>query len=188
MLRGRAPSYHGGMRWILAATLVLVMACGNDDEYGVVELEFHAGSAASDGQAEVAATVQYLECLTAFYDEHMDLRQSGAEGESIFADWKGRLCDESSVDCEVTAITQTLDGTISVLTVEYATTASIDRGTLVVGPLPTTDTAGCTAEVHLRSVVGRDAAGSNVWTVESFSASDAVVGQGAPISITIGGA
>jgi len=174
------------MRWFIGAGLVLVLACSNDDEYGVVELEFTGRSAASAGTVEVAATMQYLDCLVGFYDGHPELRQDGTEGASIFAEWEGRLCDGSSVSCSSVEISQNLDVPVPVLTVEYAVSGDVDGRGVQVGPFPTSDTAGCQAEVHMRSVVGRNAEGVGVWTVESFSSADAVVGQGAPISVTIG--
>src|SRR5262245_12891978 len=107
---------------------------GDDDDlrHGIVQFEFHRGESQPDnpfvGTTAVAITMQYLECLSTFYDENPALRQEGPEGVAIFGPmteggegWLDRLCDPTLVEraarCEVRRIDQDVEG--EQLTVVY---------------------------------------------------------------------
>jgi hypothetical protein len=119
-------------------------------------------------------------------------RQDGVDGEPIFQDWMDGLCpndDDAFLDCSVVSITQDLDTGVPKLTVIYDVGGEIEGGVLRMGPFPTTETAQCQdgvlAEVRLgtAAVKGYDPMGNEVWETETSSPTEAVVGQGAPITI-----
>jgi hypothetical protein len=195
------------MRWIVLFAVVL-SACGSDDggipdegtlRNGVVKLQFLRGVQDENPflpGMQVSVAMVYGECLVDYYVQHSDMRQDGVEGEPDFAGlelggegWMDRLCDETSqhADCEVLSIEQQLDEIAPKLTVTYSVSGDLEGRQLRVGPFPKPETAACTngeaATVRVGNVSGLDAAGDVVWTMESFDPDDAIVGQGAAISI-----
>jgi hypothetical protein len=168
--------------------------------HGSVGIEFRRAPSEDDnpyvGTTEVRVAFHYGECLLTFYDAHPELRQDGAEGAAVFGGlelggegWSDRLCDDSSehLDCEVVSITQDFENTFRQLEIVFTITGDLDGQRLRAGPLPTSETAACRAEmpaiVRFGTADGRAADGSEVWRAESFSPTQAVVDQGAPFVV-----
>jgi hypothetical protein len=174
---------------ILVAAAFVAMACQGDDDHGIVEVELHGPADAFAGTDRITVQVDYLECLTAFYEDNPDETQAGGSG--VFDEWKGRLCDvgiSMAIDCDVALIEQ---ADSSRLTIAYDVDGDLAGRRLPVGPLPTAATAGCSsstpAEIRLAStsaVVG-DAMGSAIWHSDTFSSNRAIVDQGAPILVDV---
>jgi hypothetical protein len=171
--------------------------------HGIVQLEFHRGESQPDtpfpGTTRIVATMEYLECLSAFYDQNPALRQEGPDGAKIFGSaalggegWLERLCTplvDVQIDCEVVEIDQRLE-VIEQLTVVYAVSGEIEGGRIAFGPLPTAELAQCEAGLDPRIRVSSNGAvkgttddGTVVWETEAFSPAEAITNQGAPIRI-----
>jgi hypothetical protein len=168
--------------------------------HGIVRLEFARGVAESSNPfiatTQVIATVNYRDCLIAFYANNLGMRQDGVDGARVFGPlsaggegWTDRLCDESfeHADCDVVSIVQELDVGTPKLTVTYAITGDLEGYQLLVGPLPTPEAAGCEegtlAEVGLGDARGTDANGDSAWLTETFDPTQAVVNQGGAIRV-----
>lgn len=167
------------------------------DEHGTVRVEVvPLGGDVSifDGTAEVVATVHYESCLQALYLGNPELTLNGTEGAPIFEDWLDRLCAdfEGTPVCSVPRVEQTLDPDNDVysLQITYAILefASLADSELHVGPLPTSDLAGCEARVELQQsgLIGRDINGVNIWRISTLPANNtAVTNQGAPLRVEV---
>jgi hypothetical protein len=177
------------IRLHFVVALFLASACKPDDGHGIVEVQLQGSTDVFMGTDQVTAMVDYLDCLTAYYEDNPDATQEG--GSDVFDDWKGRLCDmdiDSAVDCDVATIEQSGTGR---LTISYDVRGGISGRRLAIGPLPTAGTADCSGglqpEIRLSStsaVVGR-VAGTSAWHSDTFSSNQAVVGQGAPIVVDV---
>jgi hypothetical protein len=190
---------------ILALSIGLaasMLACGSDDDderHGIVKLELQPAQPVSDtfpdpfaGTVQIVATVQYGDCLTAYYADDADRRFDGEIGSALVEEWIDRLCDEAidlemPIDCTVARIDQHLDGGPAQLEVGYAVTGDLAGRQLAVGPLPNETEARCPGgalpEVHVGAVRGLDGAGVLLWQGQSVSQTDAVVDQGAAVTI-----
>ena len=183
-------------------------ACGPDPEpltHGTIALEFHRGESQPaspfPGTVKVIATMEYLECLTAFYDANPGLRQEGPDGAEVFGKkdlggegWTDRLCDSKrtamQAKCEILEIRQQLD-VVKQLTITYQIQQDNLEGLrLLFGPIPTTETAECDGGLDSRmrvgsngAIKGQDSSGNTVWETEAFSPAEALTDQGAPIRI-----
>lgn len=176
------------MRWATILGVLCAVGCGgaSDDGSGVVKVEFKRGDATPPIAANsmVAVSLEYGECLLDYYETNPDARQDGVDGQAEFDDWLGRLCEPQSgfASCEVVSIEQNLEIQRPRLRVEYEIDGELEDRLLLVGPFPTSDTADCdnglSATVRFGSVEG--------LTVETFNPSEAVVNQGAAISIAGG--
>lgn len=174
-------------RFVVAG--LLAIGCKADDDYGIVEVQLQGPADVFSGTDRITAMTDYLDCLTAFYEDNPGETQEG--GSPVFDDWTGRLCDmgiDSPVDCEVAAIEQSGTGR---LTISFDVRGNLSGRRIAIGPLPTAETAGCSggqqAEIRLSStsaVVGR-AGGTSTWHSDTFSSNQAVVGQGAPITVDV---
>ncbi|MBC8069047.1 MAG: hypothetical protein IAG13_11995 [Deltaproteobacteria bacterium] len=196
---------------LLAASCASTLTgCPEDDElltHGFVQLAFERGESQDMnpyvGTAQVVATMAYEECLAAFYDNNPGMRAEGPEGSLVFGreedggeGWSDRLCQPGQVDsqaqCEIVSIVQNFE-TVNQVTITYQieqTGGDIEGYRLLFGPIPTEATADCVPPTSpvVRigangAVKGRNGAGDDIWTTESFSPGSAVTGQGAPIRI-----
>lgn len=169
--------------------------------HGVVMIELRRSQSQATNPsvptARIRVTVEYRECLSSFYEANPSWRQTGTDGELVFGraaqggeGWIDRLCapgaTDSAVSCEVESIAQTLDP-IPQLTVTYAVTGEVENRGLLVGPLPTIETAGCPDPiVRLAAnagVFGEDAEGNEVWTAQSVSPTEAITDQDGAIVV-----
>lgn len=102
----------------------------------------------------VVISMEYGECLQAYYEANPDVQQAGMMGEAIFGGaasggegWEELLCSPLFGDhapCSTVFVTQRFD-TIRNLTVTYESLADIGTMPLLFGPIPTAETAGCAA-------------------------------------------
>lgn len=193
---------------LLAASCATTLTgCPEDEElltHGFVQLEFQRGESQAEnpyvGTAQVVATMEYEECLTAFYENNPAMRAEGPDGALVFGreedggeGWADRLCQSGQADsqakCEIVSIDQKLD-TVKQMTITYQIEGNLEGYRLLFGPIPTQATAECVAPTSpvVRvgangAVKGKNGSGSDIWTTESFSPGSAVTGQGAPIRI-----
>lgn len=201
------------MRFARAALLVpcfasVLVGCADDPEvltHGSIAFEFRRGESQSDnpflGTVTVVATMEYLECLSAFYEANPGLRQEGMEGSEIFGSrelggegWSDRLCDSNltsmQAKCTIVEMRQQLD-VVQQLTITYQIqTDNLEGLRLAFGPIPTAETADCDAGLDPRmrvgsngAIKGQDGSENTVWETEAFQPAEAVVNQGAPIRI-----
>jgi len=190
---------------ILALSIGLaasVLACSSDDDderHGIVKLELQPAQPVSDafpdpfaGTVQIVATMQYGDCLTEHYADDPEQRFDGEIGSALVDEWIDRLCSdaidlEMPIDCTVERITQHLDGGPAQLEVVYRVTGDLAGRELAVGPLPNETEARCPGgalpEMHVGAVRGLDEAGVLLWQGESLSPTDAVVDQGAAVTI-----
>ena len=112
----------------------------------------------------------------------------------IFDAWVAKLCADfaDSPVCSVVEIGQNLlpDNAVYSLRVSYAIAdaASLSDSELHVGPLPTSELAGCDASVELQQngLIGRDANGANIWRIATLPANNrATTDQGAPLRVEV---
>jgi len=188
------------------AVLLSAAGCAPDEEelrHGYVKLEFLRGDSVDSnpyvGTTQIIATMQYLECLSGYYAENMNERADGPDGAAVFGTreeggegWRDRLCEVDlpmPIDCEVVSISQQLDvGTADTLSVVYNVMGDIEGRQLAIGPFPNPETAACMAgelpEVRVSQAGMKGKAGdTDLWRTETFTPTEAVVGQGAPIRI-----
>jgi hypothetical protein len=174
------------------------------DEFGAVKIELYPLNGAESvfsGTTEVVVTMLYGDCLVDFYLlHHPEYQQDGIEGAELFQEWETRLCDpgnEKVIDCEVTDIEQTLieDTNVYQLRVTYKINdlSTLQLGYIHVGPFPTEDFVSdvCdvrpTVELRANGVIGRDAQGSQLWSIQTLPGSSvAVANQGAPLRVDVG--
>lgn len=147
------------MRGLLATALVLALGCAGDDTedpYRAVDVELLRGDRQDTdpyvGVDTVIVTMRYPACLVEFYADHPELRQDGPDGDWIFDHWQAVLCEESTVECSVNSIAQSLDVDVPTLSVQYWVNGPLEGRMLAVGPFPTAKTAGCAAEIELLSI------------------------------------
>ena len=157
-------------------------ACGGDeaDDHGVVRVLLLRADPDEDpfvGTATAQLTLEYNECLDDFYKSSSpEWAQDGEKGGPVFQEWVDRLCDRdvytASPACSIESIRQNFGSANSTLRVVYnIEDANLTRKELTFGPLPREVlTDGCEPRVTLlqASVQGFDAAGSQIWVVESF--------------------
>lgn len=173
------------------------------EQFGTVRIEVEPLNGVTDifnGTTSVSATVHYEACLQDFYLNRMPTHQiDGTEGSAVFAEWTERLCSSEFSDipdCEVTDITQNLFGDNEVyslvITYKILDPSTIPYREFRVGPLPTEEFAGCPSGVRPRvelrqsGLLGKDAAGSNIWRISTLPASNAAVAeQGAPLRVEV---
>jgi hypothetical protein len=194
---------------LLALLCTLTLGGCPEDEplltHGFVQLEFQRGESQPMnpylGTVQVLATMEYEECLTAFYAANPGLQQGGPDGEAIFGGrdldgegWKDRLCEphvDTQAECEVIEIDQKLD-LVKQMTITYQIkepSGNIEGLRLLFGPIPTDATADCAMGRPIvrvganGAVKGKDGAGNDLWVTESFTPPDAVTNQGGPIRI-----
>jgi hypothetical protein len=168
------------------------------DGHGSVRIEIvplGGDTSIFDGTTEVVATVHYESCLQDFYlSTNPEFAKDGPDGAPIFGAWVDKLCADfaGSPVCSVVEIGQTLlpDNAVFSLRVSYAIAdaASLSDSELHVGPLPTTELAGCEASVELQQsgLIGRDADGVDIWRISTLPASNrATTDQGAPLRVEV---
>lgn len=165
--------------------------------YGTVRIEvapINGDASILAGTTEVEIVVNYEDCLQDFYLGNSDLTQDGQVGMPVFVAFLDKLCsdDEGTVACTIEDIRQNLIEANSIfnLTVTYVIQdpESIVGNEFRVGPLPTTELAGCPAQVELRQagVVGRNEFGDQIWRISTLPASNvAVTDQGAPLLVEV---
>ena len=177
------------MRHRIVASLCFALGCSADDGYGIVQLQLQGPSEVFGQTNRIVASLDYLECLTQFYEENPDETQEG--GSEVFDEWKGKLCDgdiKSPVDCEVASIEQ---GGTNKLTIAFEVSGDVSGRRLALGPLPDEQTAGCAGDTRAEIRIAATSAvvgmvdSTTIWHAETFSANQAIVGQGAPITIDV---
>ncbi|MEM9455978.1 MAG: hypothetical protein AAGF11_17490 [Myxococcota bacterium] len=193
--------------WLLLA--VPLGGCPSDPpatlEHGIVKLQLLPSASEGDtnpftGTVQVEITLNYQECLLAFYTANPDYQKDGLLDAEIFGTfedggegWKDRLCesdDEADIDCTVDAFAQEFGDRSNHLRVTYSVTGDIFFREVPFGPLPTASLASCEAgsEPEVRvlnsgAVRGLDGAGTTLWVTDSFDPPSAVTGQGGQIEI-----
>lgn len=167
------------------------------DGHGTIRIEpsaFDDDVSVFDGTAEVVATVVYQSCLQDFYlVGNPTMQQTGPDGAAIFADAVDELCSlAGSPACSVVAIEQTLleANNVFTLRVTYAIDdpATLANSNLYVGPLPTSELAGCqaTVEVQQSGLLGRDSGGTQIWRIATLPGSNsAQVDQATPLLVGV---
>ena len=186
---------------ILGLTSLTGCPAEEPEDFGTIRIEIapqNGDTTMFDGTVEVVATVQYETCLRKFYlERNVSYQQTGPEGAAVFEEWADRLCAyDGIVDCEVEEIEQIL------LEVNDAYNLSVsfkinDPSTLAyrelhVGPIPTEEFAACQdglrprVELRQAGLIGRDSEGSKLWDIATLPGQNvAVVGQGAPLRVTV---
>ena len=175
------------MRWATILGVLCAVGCGeaSDDPNGVVKVGFQRGQDEADMPVsppdELAVSLEYGECLLAYYEEHPEMQQDGVEGQEVFDSWLDRLCEPRSgfATCDVISIEQNMEVANPKLTVTYDLAGELENRQLLVGPFPTSETADCdnglSATVSFGAVDGIE--------VETFDPRRAVVNQGGAIEI-----
>lgn len=147
------------------------------DEFGFICVELvKAESEESDpfaGTTMIILTLEYESCLTDFYTvTHPEYFVEGEEGTAVFAEWVGRLCSEpvapALVACEVAQFAFNIAKPPFQMTVEYKAldAAQIDGRTLLWGPAPLAELAGCEPTARLVNVAGYG--GEQLWSAQSW--------------------
>ncbi len=146
------------------------------------------------GTQKIVVTLDYQPCLIDYYiNKSPDMRQTGTKGAFVFEHWKDRLCTEAvtgRIDCEVESLEQVLmeTGTEAYrMTATYVTPQpdQLDGRTVLWGPAPLTDYAGCAEGLEasaslssLSGVIGLDADGATIWQVQSFGGGPGLIHLG----------
>lgn len=173
-----------------------------DDTHGVVKLQMmraeNEGASPFPGTATVIVTLDYMDCLIAFYDSAPEWQMEGPMGAPVFTDWRDRLCGDNTgptdAKCSVVSMTQELDLS-SHLSLMYDVTMEpdLENLTLHFGPLPTAELAMCEGGgapiVRVGSngaVRGLDSNGDVVWEMKSFNPDKAATNQGQAIVVRAG--
>lgn len=196
----------------LLAGLCATTGCDETTEpltHGAVRVEFlradNEGSSPYTGTVQVVITLDYLDCLIAFYERETTWKQDGPDGFPVYGTfedggegWKDRLCDGSlpddgrGVDCTVLAIEQELEQSKH-LKVTYEVTGDIENRQINFGPLPTTELAACDGTGQPKVRVGTNGAirglsgdGNLVWETKSFTPDQAATDQGQAIKVRAG--
>ena len=160
----------------------------------IVPMPLDGDASVFDGTTSVHATVHYGSCLQEFYFDNPEFQQLGPEGAPVFDAWFYKLCAdfESSPLCLLGEIEQWLIPASSIynLQVSYAIAAgtSLAGSEFHIGPLPTSELAGCEARVELlqTGLVGRDTDGTIIWRIATLPANNtAVTDQSAPLQVEI---
>lgn len=137
------------------------------------------------GTAKLRVTMSYEPCLIDFYaTRHPEERLDGPVGGELFDEWKTRLCSEPIADpvaCSIESFEQVIDpdGVTPLynmaITYEVADAAAIAGRTLLWGPLPLAAHAGCEPDTRpyvrltgLSDVIGLDAGGTPLWSLQSY--------------------
>lgn len=154
-----------------------------------------------DQTVTVVLSMDYGECLTAYYEANPFVRQDGELGAEIFGDaeaggegWKDLLCSPLFGDhapCSIVWITQRVDVEQS-LTITYDVTGDLATKPLFFGPLPTPETASCAGDttpsvriIDSTKIRGIDAQGDDLWEAESWAPDEAASLDEAPIIVTV---
>jgi hypothetical protein len=151
----------------------------DEDEFGFICVELaKAESEESDpfaGTATIYLTLEYESCLNDFYTETHPEYAGGPEGTAVLEEWVGRLCSEpvagALVACEVDGFEQNLpDGAPAQFTVVYKAldAAQIDGRTLLWGPAPLAEFAGCEPTARAVSVLGFPDGGGPLWSAQTW--------------------
>jgi hypothetical protein len=167
------------------------------DGHGTVAIQVFpiAGDASLfEGTTEVVATVHYQSCLQDFYLGSPEYFKSGPEGAPIFEAWLYKLCAdfENTPECLVDEISQAfiLESDVYTLMVTYSigAAASLSGSEFRLGPLPTSELAGCEAgvEVQQAGLIGRDTNGTMIWRISTLPANNtAVTDQDTPLVVEV---
>jgi len=175
-------------------------------EHAYVKISFAPPADATDASildqtVTVVVSMDYGECLTAYYEANPFVRQDGELGGEIFGDaaaggegWKDLLCSPLFGDhapCSVVWITQRVDVEQS-LTITYDVTGDLATKPIFFGPLPTPNTANCadgtTPTVRIidaTKIRGIDAEGDDLWEAASWAPDEAASLDEAPIVVTV---
>ncbi|MBK6923553.1 MAG: hypothetical protein IPH07_39560 [Deltaproteobacteria bacterium] len=207
-------------RQLLLVSMAFLAACGGSSDgsggggdagastggdealtHGFVALRFEGDAATYAGTDTIVATMNYGPCLTTFYADNPQMRQYGNFGQQIFGDgsaggegWKSRLCgdDIDHSPCEIVWITQRID-TVQQLAVTYQVSEAMNDGTLLFGPIPTSDTALCDGEAlpvvtvdisETTGIRGIDAEGHDLWRATTVTPNAASTGQSDPMVVS----
>lgn len=193
------------VRTLAIGLVASVLACASGDDverHGIVKLALQPGAPIDPtmpdpfvGTARIVASAQYGDCLAQRYADHPRERFDGEDGADVVHEWIDRLCSddvdlEMPIECTVESIVQRLDGGPSQLTITYVVTGALAGHELAVGPVPNESGARCPGgavpELHVGgpgSVRGLDAAAVELWTAQDVASTDAVVDQGAAVTI-----
>ncbi len=188
------------------AAAIVCTGCPKEEEElrnGIVKLEFQRGLGETSnpyvGTVEILVSFTYGECLLAYYENNPDERADGVAGSLVFGTaeqggegWTDRLCEYdlgANIDCQSVVIEQQIDQpTNKRLEITYTVSGEIEGRRLAAGPFPNEEEAGCmggtSPEVGLgNNVKGRDSDGADVWNLQSYDPTGAVIDQGAPFKI-----
>ncbi|MCY0995175.1 hypothetical protein OV203_49065 [Nannocystis sp. ILAH1] len=151
------------------------------DEFGFICVELaKAESEESDpfaGTDTIYLTLELDPCLNEFYQTHPEY-VDGPEGTAVLEEWRGRLCSETVapglVSCEVDHFETNMgEGVPTQFTVAYKVldAAQIDGRTLLWGPAPLAELAGCEPKARLTTpfgVQGFPENGGPLWSAQSW--------------------
>jgi hypothetical protein len=151
------------------------------DEFGFICVELaKAESEESDpfaGTATIYLTLELESCLNDFYTTHPEYME-GPEGTALAAEWADRLCSESVaagvVSCAVDQFEYNMsEGHPIQIGVVYKVldAAQIDGRTLLWGPAPLAELAGCEPTARLTAPVslqGFPDGGGPLWSAQSW--------------------
>ncbi|WP_434416905.1 hypothetical protein [Nannocystis pusilla] len=151
------------------------------DEFGFVCVDLvKADSEDNDpfaGTATIFLTLELAPCLHDFYQTHPEY-VDGPEGLAVLEEWRSRLCSESTapglVPCEVDHFETNMgEGVPTQFTVAYKVldAAQIDGRTLLWGPAPLAELAGCEPKAKLTTPVGVQGFPENggpLWSAQSW--------------------
>jgi hypothetical protein len=175
------------------------------ENFGTIRIEISPLGGNLDilsGTTEITATVNYENCLQEFYlVNHTTYTQDGIDGAAVFDEWMDRMCSSEFSDipaCEVTEIRQNLIEANDVysLSVTYKITdndpANLAYRELHVGPIPLEGFAPCgdgerpLVELRQPGLIGKDAAGQQIWRISTLPAENSAAGgQGAPLRVEV---
>jgi hypothetical protein len=167
------------------------------DGYGTIRLEISpVGGDASifDGTTSIRVTVNYESCLQDFYLSNPEFLQDGPDGMPVFDAWLYKLCADfqGTPVCVVEEIKQSfiLANDVYALTIAYqiGEPENLADSELRVGPLPTSELAGCPAQVEVRQagMVGLDSNGIQIWRISTLPAMNtAETDQATPIRVEV---
>lgn len=158
------------------------------DAFGFVCVELaRAESEESDpfaGTDTIYLTLELEPCLNDFYQTHPEY-SDGPEGLAVLEEWRNRLCSESLapglVACEVDHFETNMgDGVPTRITVAYKAldAAQIDGRTLLWGPAPLAELAGCEPKARFTSPVslqGFPENGGPLWSAQTWEDPSALV-------------
>lgn len=158
------------------------------DEFGFICVELaKAENEESDpfaGTDTIYLTLELEPCLNDFYQAHPEY-VDGPEGLAVLEEWRGRLCSETVapglVSCEVDHFETNMgEGHPIQFTVAYKVldAAQIDGRTLLWGPAPLAELAGCVPKARLTtpaSLQGFPENGGPLWSAQSWTDPSALV-------------
>lgn len=194
-------SAHRALPLAAICAPLLLGACAPDEpsDWGYVKLQFQKGDQSESpypGTAEVTVTVQYLTCLSDFFDAKPQYRMDGVDGGDVYYEWQDRLCsiDNSGhpeVECQVKDMIQRVGedaGDANTLQIVYTAMGPVQDNVVLIGPLPTEELAGCVPVVRVIGASGANGSGTQIWRHQSFPEPQAATGQRLPMRVTAQGA